>query len=237
MSLRKREELSKLPRAFCWTRMGTEAGQPLEDIIRRKELERRLGDGMFAWGIGNALGDNIELLIQRERQPKILFSGIKGRPQPQDVNPATLLLWHSYVDSYGQTQPLPQHMLVTSRTSRNDISQARHYALICRANLPLKLRVHGSIEIESLRNIKSRKSVGYSQVTAVVEHIYRERQRERNTHTINLIATLTEPYFVRLANPTVISRNIIEKLRHLSAKLDSTTTEWFESVCAVREKH
>ena len=31
---------TNLPDVFCWTKMGTEAGQSLENIIARKEAER-----------------------------------------------------------------------------------------------------------------------------------------------------------------------------------------------------
>jgi len=44
------------PPICCWTRMGTESGQELACIIRRKEFERRIG-GTFWWGIGTSLGD------------------------------------------------------------------------------------------------------------------------------------------------------------------------------------
>ena len=44
-----------LPRFFCWTRFGTEAGQPIEQILERKEQERIVNNGLFLWGIGNSL--------------------------------------------------------------------------------------------------------------------------------------------------------------------------------------
>jgi hypothetical protein len=38
---------------ICWTRMQSEAGQQLDAIMSRKELERRAGGGIFFWGVGN----------------------------------------------------------------------------------------------------------------------------------------------------------------------------------------
>ena len=39
---------------ICWTRMQSEAGEGLPKILRRKDLERRAGAGLFFWGVGNA---------------------------------------------------------------------------------------------------------------------------------------------------------------------------------------
>ena len=44
-----------LPEVFVWTRFGTEAGQPIEEIIERKELERRANGGVFLWGLEQAV--------------------------------------------------------------------------------------------------------------------------------------------------------------------------------------
>ena len=41
-----------LPDHFCWTRYGTEAAQPIQNIFGRKEEERHANAGVFFWGIG-----------------------------------------------------------------------------------------------------------------------------------------------------------------------------------------
>jgi hypothetical protein len=44
---------------FVWCLMGEDAGQLLDEIIVRKEAERRTG-GTFWWGLGTPLGSRVE---------------------------------------------------------------------------------------------------------------------------------------------------------------------------------
>src|SRR5665647_1443535 len=93
-----------IPPVFCWTKMGTEAGQPLEDILRRKELERRVGGGLFAWGIGNSLGVN-PMLAQQEMQRNdvdVLFTPMRSAAKQIDVAPGQVLLWLDCIDEAGK---------------------------------------------------------------------------------------------------------------------------------------
>jgi hypothetical protein len=69
-----------LPDCFCWTRFGTEAGQAIVHILQRKEQERSANDGLFIWGIGNAIGPSIRELVRRTNRPEVLFSPIKSSP-------------------------------------------------------------------------------------------------------------------------------------------------------------
>src|SRR5437773_1823143 len=55
------EELSHV---ICWTRMQAEAGQGIEAIVSRKELERQAGGGLFCWGIGNAPPRSLSALVR-----------------------------------------------------------------------------------------------------------------------------------------------------------------------------
>jgi hypothetical protein len=59
-----------IPRDFCWTRFGTEAGEPIEQILERKEAERIATGGVFFWGIGNAVGRSISELVRRTDEPE-----------------------------------------------------------------------------------------------------------------------------------------------------------------------
>jgi hypothetical protein len=75
--------MMELPEFFVWTRVGTEAGEPLEHILWRKDIERRIG--VFCWGIGNAIKwDTLDELRQQTEMtlgttdPTIIFSEIKG---------------------------------------------------------------------------------------------------------------------------------------------------------------
>jgi len=63
-----------IPDQFVWTKMQTNAGESLENIIRRKELERKAGNGIFWWGVGESKGPAIKKLIGICSKPEILFS-------------------------------------------------------------------------------------------------------------------------------------------------------------------
>lgn len=110
--------------------MQAEAGQSLDTIIQRKELERAVGDGVFFWGIGNAVGSSIAALVRRVTTPRVLFSIMRSKPKRQDVEPEALLLWTAYIDGDGQIRPLPRHALVLSRATTATGEKRRHYALV-----------------------------------------------------------------------------------------------------------
>src|SRR5258706_6602623 len=105
----------RLPNLFCWTRFGTEAAEPIEAIISRKEQERISNDGLFLWGIGNAIGPSIAELLERALNPEVLFSPIKSAPKCKDITPAAIAAWTSAVALDGSPFDLPKHSLVTSR--------------------------------------------------------------------------------------------------------------------------
>src|ERR1700736_3685919 len=93
---------SALPRAFCWSRMGDEAGQGIATILLRKDLERRATGGTFVWGIGNALGNAMRGLIAREEHPQVLFSPIRSISAVRDRAPTGVLVWSGYIDEHGR---------------------------------------------------------------------------------------------------------------------------------------
>src|SRR3546814_9875240 len=107
-----------LPAVFFWTKMGTEVGQALEDIVQRKELERQSGAGVFAWGIGNSIGPAIKHAKSAERIAMLetLFTPMKAAPKNIDVSPRSVLLWPGYQDgNSGEVERPPDPMLVHSR--------------------------------------------------------------------------------------------------------------------------
>src|SRR5215469_8845249 len=140
--------------AFCWTRIGTEAGQTLSDIVSRKELERRATGGIFVWGIGNAVAPAVSRLLDLEPNPSVLFSPIKSAPAAIDVQPTSLLAWTGYLDSNGLAHELPDGVVVTSRghTARGAAKRA-HYALFCRSETSLGVEGVERIDFDRLRNL------------------------------------------------------------------------------------
>lgn len=191
----------QLPSLFCWTRFGTEAAEPIESILFRKEQERRSNAGLFLWGIGNAVGPSIADLIQRVVSPEVLFSPIKSAPKCKDISPGAVATWTSAVALDGSRFQLPEHSLVTSRY---DVSAPRrcHYALVCYQETPFTpLAAPDRLFFNGLRNLKTGRPLGASQVTAVVERVNLAGSSYAAAYDIAMRAELVYPYFVRLEDP------------------------------------
>jgi hypothetical protein len=185
-----------LPLIFCWTRFGTEAGEPIETILERKERERRATRGVFFWGVGNSVAPGVAELVRRATSPEVLFSPIKSRPRAVDVHPPALTRWHGGVTLSGERITLPQTACVMSGRSK-----APHYALVCESHERLRPRDIGQLKFGALRNLVSRNPLGASQVTAVVERLLdRDDGRE---YMVALRARLVAPFFIRLVDPVV----------------------------------
>jgi hypothetical protein len=190
-----------IPEAFCWTRFGTEAGETISQILRRKEAERRANHGTFFWGIGNSVAQGITELVRASSQPELLFSPIKGAARVADVNPDAVVRWQSAETISGQFFRLPVGTVLTSRTAARKRS---HYALVCHTDEPLRVSDHGHILFHALRNLLSGRSVGSSQVTAVVR-LLRGSFLDSASYTIALRVRLVYPFFVRLRDPVPIN--------------------------------
>jgi hypothetical protein len=184
-----------LPTSFCWTRFGTEAGEPIGSILHRKEMERLANDGTFYWGIGNSVAPGVASLLERVAVPEVLFSPIKGRPRAVDVAPTGVVRWREAITLTGDRIMLPDTIRVTSRPSRS------HYALVCSVTDPLEVAHLGRLRFSELRNLVSGRLLGASQVTAVVRREVDAIPGRDDGYVVALRARLVEPYFVRLTAP------------------------------------
>lgn len=191
-----------LPQSFCWSRFGTEAGETVDRILDRKELERRRNKGIFLWGIGSAIGPSIKELLRIQAEPEVIFSPIASRPRLVDVAPASTVAWTAGCDLDGRSVTLPRWSKVTSRAPSMP-QRARHYALVCHSDIPLRLDPSPSfLRMDQLTNLRTSNKVGASQVTAVVR--YDEARGARGpSYAIALRVRLVEPYFVFLGQPVV----------------------------------
>lgn len=194
-----------LPTSFCWTRFGTEAGEPIGSILHRKERERLAHDGIFYWGIGNSVAPGVAALLERVAAPEVLFSPIRSRPRVVDVAPASILRWREAITLTGDRITLPDTIRVTSRPSRS------HYALVCSVADPLDIAHLGRLRFSELRNLVSGHALGASQVTAVVFRDVDAVPDGDDGYVVALRARLVEPYFVRLAAPSVEARTAGER--------------------------
>lgn len=192
-----------LPASFCWTRFGPEAGEPFEEILQRKELERRSGDGVFYWGIGSAIGPSLKSLLALPGPPEVLFSPIASSPRHVDTNPEAVVRWTEGLGLDGARIQIPDHVRVTSRWDPKRTSTGR-YALVCRSDHPLELSDHGELHFSNLRNLSSGSPLGASQVTAVVRQVMSAGTIAERLYRVALRAVLVWPYLVRLISPSFV---------------------------------
>jgi hypothetical protein len=225
---------TQVPSVFCWTKMGSEAGQSLDDILRRKDLERQCGRGVFAWGIGNSVGPAIHYARTQTAIDELfaLFTPMKSAPKLIDSAPSQIVMWTSYFTSHDGTAELPAHMLVTSRGSAGSGSEKRtHYALFCQSDESLlDQRNLGAIDQHAVCNLVSSNPVGASQVTSVVRH--NERLAMEPTYPVRFKARLTKSGFVRLTDPVVLSGQLLDLYRRVCVA--STPDEWRERLARLK---
>lgn len=193
---------ASLPAAFCWTRYGTEAGETIDAILRRKEGERLANGGLFLWGIGNSVGAALECLAQETDVPEVLFSPIRTKPRAIDVGPSRVVAWMTAEHPDGSRHALPRTMMVKGRATVGG-KLAAHYALVCRSTDRLIPVEGGEVHLPSLVNLGSGRPVGASQVTAVVRRSADDGSGP--VYPITLRAQLVFPYCIRLRDPVDVS--------------------------------
>jgi hypothetical protein len=193
-----------LPDYFVWTRYGTESGEAVESILARKERERQLADGLFLWGIGNSVAPSVRKLLGhlKGRDPAVLFSPMLAAPRPVDVTPAEVVVWSCARGIDEREWEMPPGTMVTSRTGVGGTRKLRHYALVCRRDVPLRADATGDrFAIDDLTNFASGNRVGHSQVTSVVHRVSRSSD---GPYVAAVLATLVYPYVVELTEPVAL---------------------------------
>ena len=193
------EFLQELPNLFCWTRFGCEAGELIEEILLRKEQERLANGGIFLWGIGNAVGPSIIELMRRTDRPQVIFSPIKTGSRLKDIAPPAVVRWTEAEGLDGSNFTIPTNSLVTSRYDPK-MPKPYHFALVCYSSTPLiPLKREVKIGFKQLRNLRTGRPVGASQVTAVVQCTGMGTE-EPLMYDVAILAELANPYLVRLRN-------------------------------------
>jgi len=216
---------------ICWSRMQFESGEDLASIVRRKEIERRVGKGIFFWGVGNPPGLLPARLVRAGIEPAVVFSVMKTRPKPIDVTPTVVLAWRSYMDRHGHELPLPSHCLITSRGRAGTDAPTRHYALMCWSDTSLAVGDFGPFDPEVYRNLSGAGArIGASQVTALLRRVGPEGA---GSYRVNLRAKLTQDLWVRLCDSVVLCGTRLAAMHDIGAQ--SSADEWLEFVSWVRE--
>ena len=83
--------------AVCLTKFGPESGETAEEILARKDLERRSGvdahKNEFWWGVGErGTAQSIQTLISQHGGNTVLFSAIKDQKPPNKGSAADALV-------------------------------------------------------------------------------------------------------------------------------------------------
>lgn len=213
----------------CWSRMQAEAGQSLESIIARKEIERCAGKGVFFWGVGNPPAVITRVLARARIPVKVIFSIMKSRPKAIDVSPSRTLVWRRYIDIQGVVRPLPSHVLVTSRGNSASGAKRSHYALMCRSDEPIILRRGEPFYSTAFRNAGGTGArVGASQVTALLRRV--GENFGKADYETNVTAWLTDSYWIRLVDPIELDGS---KLALLDSIGNHGTMNWHKSVAEI----
>jgi hypothetical protein len=201
--------------AFCWTRYGTESGEPIDEILKRKNTERSLNDGVFLWGVGNSVRPSLRALVAEDPRPSVRFSAMLSAPQWRDANPTRLRVWRAGHGLTGERFEIPPGSFVTSN---GDVTRGYHFALICWS--PDALREGESQEINpgQLRNLVGATRVGASQVTAVVQS-NPELPRQGRSYGVGFNAVLVPPYFVTLTDAMSVESRVISSEMDEHARL------------------
>lgn len=187
----------------CWTRMQAEAGQTLDQIVARKELERQAGQGLFCWGVGNAPAASIGSLARSGTPVTVIFSKMKGKARLEDSRPRRVLLWRKFRDLNGDERELPANVIITSRGDTKTTEKKRHYALMCFSAAPLSIKHGIPFDPSAYRNASGAGGViGYSQVTALLRRA--TVSETTGSYEANFTARLSGSYWVPLHDPAIL---------------------------------
>lgn len=224
---------TKNEKPFCWTKIQAEGGQPLEEIIRRKEFERLAGHGVFYWGIGNSLGKNVGAMYSGQ-VGEINFSKMSSQAKKIDHSPTHVSIWQRGQDMLGVIHEIPEHVAIVSRSfTPSGRLKDVHYALVCYTRQPLKLTDCGIIDVSAYKNLGSNNTkIGASQVTTIIEHNHEDHHRQGRLYKINMKAESRAPHFLKLLDPLVLSSAEVR-----SAFSQSTLDDYLDAVRSLRRHH
>jgi hypothetical protein len=212
----------------CWSRMQAEAGQALDAIVARKEIERQAGGGCFMWGVGNPPALIARSLARAHVPVRAVFSIMKSRPKAVDAQPSKTVVWRRYLDADGVEQTLPPYALVTSRGDSASGAKRMHFALMCHSAEPLAIRRGEAFDPNAFRNAGGTGApVGASQVTALLKRVGADAAV--TDYEVNIAAWLTASYWVRLLDPVELD---VGKQRLIASASEVGAGRW----CALVER-
>lgn len=224
----------EIPSKFVWTKMGTHAGEPLDNIIRRKMLECDAGEDKFAntfwWGVGDSRGPAI-LIHLADRDPEVLFSEMPSKPRSKDSHPGKCFIWTTYrvCDSDessgygGKSLHVPNNIIVcdSEKEKSGPIKRKNYYALVCGRPRQCEQSEMKPLYVDNMKNLKRDGNLGKKpapkQTTGVVEYLQRARTAGTR-YPVKMRANLVRPYFVELGTPTLLNDSQVRLIKEIGDK-------------------
>ncbi len=232
--------------AVCLTKFGPESGETADEILARKDLERRSGTrahkNEFWWGIGEkGTAQSITRLISQHGANVLLFSAIKNRNPPKQSYASDVVVWRKYrMLGSSVLHDIPKHVLITSAAvTKSGRIRRTHFALTCNSSVPIEMggRVY-RFSNPHYKNLSKDGKLGKSArgqrtTTALVRSTSSPISGAECDTIIDFSADLCAPYCVELSDPKEISFGVIATLNQQIAK-GLNVSQWMSTVSGIR---
>jgi hypothetical protein len=232
--------------AVCLTKFGPESGETVDEILARKDLERRSGTrahkNEFWWGIGEkGAAQSINRLISQHGANVVLFCAIKNQKLPENGSASDILVWRKYRVLGGSVlHDIPKHVLITSAAVTKSARIRRtHFALTCNSSIPIEMggRVF-RFSNPHYKNLSKDGKLGKSArgrrtTTALVRSTSAPISGAECDTIIDFFADLCAPYCVELSDPKQISLSAVATL-NLQIAHGLRPPQWLLAVATIR---
>jgi hypothetical protein len=232
--------------AVCLTKFGPDSTETAEEILTRKELERRSGvrahKNEFWWGIGEkGTARSINRLVSQHGATVVLFSAIQNQKPPKQSSASSVLVWRKYRTlGSGVLHDIPKHVLITSAAvTKSSTIRRTHFALICNSNVPIKMGGRAfRFSNSHYKNLSKDGKLGNSgrgqrTTTALVRWKRSPISGAECDSIIDFSADLCAPYCVELSDPKQIPHFAVATLNQQIAK-GLRVREWTIAVTNIR---
>jgi hypothetical protein len=233
--------------AVCLTKFGSESGETAEEIVARKDLERRAGVGThkneFWWGFGERrAAQSTQTLISQHGGNTVLFSAIKDQTPPNNGSATDTLVWRKYRMVGGDIlQDIPKHVLITSAAvTKCGTTPTKHFALVCNSSVALTIggrafRFSNSHYKTLSKGGKLGKSARSQRTTAALVKLTNSPISGAECDSlIDFSADLCMPYCVELFDPVLILPSVVAKLKQQIAS-GLGIRQWRLAVATIRQ--
>ena len=232
--------------AVCLTKFGPESGETADEILARKDLERRSGTrahkNEFWWGIGEkGAAQSMNRLISQHGANAVLFCAIKSQQLPENGSASDILVWRKYsVLGDRVLHDIPKHVLITSAAvTKSGRIRTTHFALTCNSRVQIEMggrvfRFSNSHYKNLSQDGKLGKSArGRRTTTALVRSTSSPISGAECDTIIDFCADLCAPYCVELSDPKQISFGVIASLNQQIAN-GFNVSQWMSTVSGIR---